>query len=92
MVNPAPAHSLAPVSNELMLEAAGGVFSNIVGGILDNVDATYVPRSGMCRTCAKLGFVSDCAELPFHAMPVSKVLPDGTRAVVCTDYVREADR
>jgi hypothetical protein len=89
MTSPAPAQSTAPVSNEQLLAAAGGVFSELVGQVLGNEGAVFIPRGGMCRTCTKLSFVNDCTALPFNTMPVSKVYPDGVRAVRCTEYVRD---
>ena len=56
--------------------------------IIQALAAFYVPRSGMCQTCKKLSFVTDCARLPFHTMKVIKVYGDGTHAVMCSHYER----
>lgn len=85
MTNPAPAQQLAPASNDVLV--VGGVIP--VVEILNNLDATYVPRAAMCRCCRKLSFVTECAKLPFHTMPVSVVYRNGDRAVRCSHYERE---
>lgn len=43
----------------------------------------YVPKGGMCSTCIHAN--RNCANLPFHTMPVIKV-HDLVRFVRCTEH------
>lgn len=47
---------------------------------------THQPKGSMCAACQHRG--QNCAHLPFHEMPVKERLPNGTRVVICREFVR----
>lgn len=51
----------------------------------DYPKGAYIPKGGMCSTCAKLH--DDCGDLEFSAMPVISTV-DGVHIVRCTEHVR----
>jgi hypothetical protein len=50
----------------------------------------HQPKGSMCTACKHRN--GPCNHLPFHAMPVTEKLPDGTRVVICSHFERRIQK